>query len=186
MKRHLLTQLKISAVALTLTGLLACGGNDNEFTLDRTPAPKPLPVTPEVPASVPNFDDDGVLEANIRWTTYGVPHVTADNLESLSYGVGYAFARDNICVLADQIVRYNSERSKYLGPDLVPGSGDSEHLINDFGYLTLGIRELAEENYINLSANTRAMASGYTQGYNRYLADTGIDNIDGRCAGACS
>ncbi len=183
MKRHLLTQLKISAVALTLTGLFACGGNDNEFTLDRSPAPTPPPVTPEVPASVPNFDDDGVLEANIRWTTYGVPHVTADNLESLSYGVGYAFARDNICVLADQIVRYNSERAKYLGPDLVPGSGDSAHLINDFGYLTLGIRELAEENYINLSANTRAMVSGYTQGYNRYLADTGVDNIDGRCAG---
>ena len=93
----------------------------------------------------------------------------ADNLESMAYGVGYAFLRDNLCVLADQIVKYNSERAKYFGPDTVPGSGDSEHLINDFGFLTLGIRELAEENLPRLLP-IRAMFQGYTAGYNRYLA----------------
>ena len=175
--------LKFCLIAASITGLLACGSDNNDFSSVNNPPPAtPTPVTPTPPAPVPNFDDDGVLEANIRWTTYGVPHVTADNLESMAYGVGYAFARDNICVLADQIVRYNSERAKYLGPDLVPGSGDSAHLINDFGFLTLGIREQAEQGYANLTTNTRAMVSGYTQGYNRYLADTGVANIDGRCA----
>ncbi|WP_100641086.1 acylase [Alteromonas facilis] len=182
MNRISKTQLKWAILPLALAGVIACGGDNNTFSNvpDRAPPTTPETPTPAVP--LPNFDDDGVLEANIRWTTYGVPHVTADNLESMSYGIGYAFAKDNICVLADQITRYNSERAKYLGPDRVPGSGDSEHLINDFGFLTLGIREIAEQNFASLSANTRAMLSGYTQGYNRYLAETGTANIDGRCA----
>ena len=100
----------------------------------------------------------------------------------MAFGVGYAFAKDNICILADQILKYNSQRAKYYGPDMVPGSGDSEHLINDFGFLTVGIRQIAEDNYASMSANTRAMASGYTQGYNPYLADTGVANIDPACA----
>lgn len=57
------------------------------------------------------FDDDNKLEAEILRTTYGVPHIYADNLESLAFGMGYAFAEDNICVLADQVIRFNSERS---------------------------------------------------------------------------
>ena len=181
--KQLVPMFKLTLISFTALGLFACGGDDNNFSNVQPPPAVQPPPTPVAPTPVPNFDNDGVLEANIRWTTYGVPHVKADNLESLAYGVGYAFARDNICVLADQIVRYNSERSKYLGPDLVPGSGDSAHLINDFGFLTLGIRKLAEDNFASTSANTRAMVSGYTQGYNRYLADTGVANIDGRCAG---
>ena len=123
-----------------------------------------------------------MLTANIRWTDYGVPHIKADNLESMSYGVGYAFAKDNICILADQILKYNSQRAKYYGPDIVPASGDSAHLINDFGFLTMGIRAHAEQNINSLSANSQALLSGYAQGYNKYLADTGVANIDASCA----
>jgi len=173
---------KRTLIALSLTALLgACGGNDNDFSNVEQPAPT-TPTTPEpTPAQIPAFSPDGILSADV--TTYGVPHVKADNLESMAYGVGYAFARDNLCVLADQIVKYNSERAKYFGPDTVPGSGDSEHLINDFGFLTLGIRELAEENLPRLSANSRAMFQGYTAGYNRYLAETPVEEQDQSCAG---
>jgi acyl-homoserine-lactone acylase len=163
--------------------LAACGGGD--YTYIGTPppvTPEPVVPAPVIPTPVPSFDSDGVLSANIRWTDYGVPHIKADNLESMSYGVGYAFAKDNICVLADQILKYNSQRSKYYGPDMTPGSGDSEHLINDFGFLTLGIREHAEKNIKSLSGNSQALLSGYAQGYNKYLADTGVANIDGSCA----
>lgn len=162
--------------------LSACGGGD--YTYIGTPEPeKPEPITPPVVVTpVPSFDGDGVLSANIRWTDYGVPHITADNLESMSYGVGYAFAKDNICMLADQILKYNSQRAKYYGPDIVPSSGDSAHLINDFGFLTLGIRAHAAQNIKSLSSNSQALLSGYAQGYNKYLADTGVANIDGSCA----
>ena len=171
----------ISIIGL-ISVLSACGGGD--YTYIGTPEPEiPTPIAPPVVATpVPSFDDDGVLSANIRWTDYGVPHIKADNLESMSYGVGYAFAKDNICILADQILKYNSQRAKFYGPDLVPASGDSAHLINDFGFLTLGIRAHAEQNINALSVNSQALFSGYAQGYNKYLADTGVANIDASCA----
>jgi acyl-homoserine-lactone acylase len=177
-KGKLLKPLTLSIVALSL---MACG-DGNDFG-DLTPTEPPVVTPPQPPqAQVPNFDPDGILEADIRWTEFGVPHVKADNLESMSYGVGYAFARDNICVLADQIIKYNSERSKFLGPDRVPGSGDSEHLINDFGFLTVKVREQAEAGFVQMSANSRALYQGYVQGYNQYLNDTGLANIDPQCA----
>ncbi|WDT84325.1 acylase [Alteromonas sp. 009811495] len=173
-----------SVLALSITALLSgCGDNDNDFSNVTPVTPEPPPTVAPPPAPIPAFDTDGTLTADIRWTTYGVPHVTGDNLESMAYGVGYAFARDNMCVLADQIVKYNSQRAKYFGPDLVPGSGDSAHVINDFGYLTLGIREIAENNLAKMSVNSRAMFQGYTAGYNRYLSDTPVEEQDPSCAG---
>ena len=130
---------KRTLIALSLTALLsACGDNDNDFSNIQQPAPTPPTSPAPAPEPIPAFSPDGTLSADVTWTKYGVPHVKADNLESMAYGVGYAFARDNLCVLADQILKYNSERAKYFGPDAVPGSGDSEHLINDFGFITLG------------------------------------------------
>lgn len=181
-KKTLLSSKTLLAISIASL-LTACSGNDNNFDNVTTPtSPPPTGVDP-TPVSIPAFAENGELSADIRWTTYGVPHVKADNLESMAYGVGYAFAKDNLCVLADQIVKYNSQRAKYFGPDNVPGSGDSEHLINDFGFLTLGIRTLAEENFPRLSANSRAMFEGYTAGYNRYLNDTPLDEQDPSCAG---
>ena len=169
----------IAMGTISLLTLSACGTDGVKVA---TP-PMPIPPTVVTPAPVlPAFDPDGELTANIRWTDYGVPHITADNVEGMSFGVGYAFAKDNICILADQIIKYNSQRAKYYGPDEQPGSGDSGNLINDFGFLTVGIQQIAQDNYASMSANTRAMASGYTQGYNKYLADTGVANIDPACA----
>ena len=169
---------------LTISCLLAaCGGGDYKYEGESTWVP-PTPETPPVVEEpIPAFDTDGVLSANIRWTDFGVPHIKADNLESVAYGAGYAFAKDNICILADQIVKYNSERAKYFGPDMVPGSGDSEHLINDFGFLTTEIKSQAQNNIGSLSVNSRALLAGYAAGYNKYLADTGVNNIDPSCAG---
>ncbi len=181
-----MTLTKISRACLIGLGatfiLSACGGSD---PIGYIPPPQPPapPTPPTAPTPLPTFDADGVLEANIRWTDFGVPHITADNLESMSFGVGYAFAKDNMCILADQIVRYNSERAKYFGPDAVPGSGDAAHLINDFGFLTVGIRQLAEDNFTRLSENTRAMMSGYTKGFNQFMMDTPVADQDPRCAG---
>lgn len=174
--------LKHTLLAAAVMTVLSGCGDENKYAVEKAPGNTTTPPT-ATPAPIPNFDDDGVLEADIRWTTYGVPHVKADNLESMAYGVGYAFAKDNLCVLADQIVKYNSQRAKYFGPDMTPGSGDSQHLINDFGFLTLGIRELAEEHLPQMSANSRAMFQGYVAGYNRYLAETPVAEQDQSCAG---
>lgn len=169
------TQPRLLLTAL-LTGsvvtLAACGS-------DSIQEPEPPPA----PTGLIAFAPEGEVSANIRWTDYGVPYVKADNLEGIGYGVGYAFAQDNICILADQIVKFNSQRARYFGPDAVPGSGDSGNVINDFGYLALGIRDNAEEGYDSLTDNTRALLSGYAKGYNEYLTTTGSENIDPTCAG---
>lgn len=142
-----------------------------------------LPLTGCPKKQLVTFDTDGVLNAKIRRTDYGVPHIKADNLESLAFGIGYAFSEDNACMLLDIVARYNSRRSQYYGPDKVPGSGDSANLITDFSYLALGIREQAEAGYAQLSDNTKAMLSGYSKGFNHYLDHTGSAHLDPQCAG---
>ena len=38
-------------------------------------------------------------DTQIRWTSYGIPHVKADDWGSLGFGFAYATARDAVCVL---------------------------------------------------------------------------------------
>ena len=54
--------------------------------------------------------------AMVRWTSYGIPHVQASDWGSLGYGYGFAFAHDNLCVLAEDVVEANAELSRYFGP----------------------------------------------------------------------
>src|SRR5688572_16801727 len=82
-------------------------------------------------------------EATIRRTSYGVAHISADDLGSAGFGQGYAFAQDHACVLADQIVKVRSERAMFLGPDQWE-PGDGVHLNSDFAYKQLGITKRAE------------------------------------------
>ncbi|HEX5616141.1 MAG TPA: penicillin acylase family protein, partial [Acidimicrobiia bacterium] len=116
--------------------------------------------------------------ATIRRTSFGIPHVTADDLGSVGFGQGYAFAEDHACTLADQVVMVRSERAATFGA----GEGDA-NVTSDFAMLALGVYERAEALYPELSDDARAVIDGYTAGYNRYLADTGVANVPGWCAG---
>src|SRR5690606_40303750 len=126
---------------------------------DTSPAPPPSGGGPQTDPGLVTFARNGSLNATVTWTDYGVPYVTADNIESIGFGVGYAFAQDNLCILADQIVKFNSKRAYYFGPDAVPGSGDSQNLLTDFGFLTLGIRENAEAGFSQDRKSTRLNSS---------------------------
>jgi acyl-homoserine-lactone acylase len=160
---------------LVIVSLGAC--NDNKTENPSADTSTPVETAPQLIA----FDDDGQLSAKIIWTTYGVPHITADNLESLAFGSGYAYAKDNLCILADQILKVKSQRAKYFGADRVSGSGDSANIISDFGYHALGVMKSAEQLYPELSANSRALIEGYITGYNKYLANTGLANLAPEC-----
>lgn len=121
----------------------------------------------------------GPYAATIRRTSFGVPHVTADDWGSLGYGEGYALAQDHVCTLADQIVRANSRRAALFGP----GPGD-RHVNSDFGMLALGIRKRAKAAWAELEPEAQAFIDGYAAGYNRYLADTGAAGLPEPCKGA--
>ena len=63
-----------------------------------------------------NIDDDtsdSTYAADIQRTEFGIPHITAKNYKGLGYGVGYAFAEDNICSLAREIVIAKGESMRY-------------------------------------------------------------------------
>lgn len=122
------------------------------------------------------FPADGTFEATIRRTTNGIPHVKAENLASAAFGAGYAQTQDNVCLLAEAIVKARSERAKYFGP-----GPDDINIINDFSYKAQKILSGAEEEYPNLSAETRAMIEGFTAGYNKYVNETPPENLPGEC-----
>ena len=122
--------------------------------------------------------DEPTYRATIRRTSYGIPHVIGEDLDNLAFGLGYAFAEDHLCTLADQIVKVRSERSKYFGAD------GGRNLDTDFAYLHVGVYQAALDEWDGLLDDVKGGIEGYAAGYNAYLADTGIDNLQPQCAGA--
>src|SRR5690606_11696477 len=82
----------------------------------------------------------GRHEAEITWTTHGVPHVVADDFAGLGFGQGWACARDHFAGIVDHVVKVRSERARHLGA----GEGD-KHLHSDLGYLALDVRRRAAD-----------------------------------------
>src|SRR5215471_10026860 len=58
----------------------------------------------------------GQLTAQIRYTTGGIPHILAHNWADLGFGYGYAFAKDNICTMANGYITVEAQRARYFGP----------------------------------------------------------------------
>ena len=167
--------LVAGACAFALTGCFNSSSDPVHLDYVNPPSP-PTSQPPQLPnpVSVTAFSESE-LTADIRWADYGVPYITADSLEGVAFGSGYAFARDNACILADQVVRFNSQRSMYFGPDSVPGNGDSMNLISDFAYKSLDIRGNVETQLESLSVETRALAQGYAAGYNKFISERAAD-----------
>ena len=130
--------------------------------------------------------------ATITRTSYGVPHIVADDFTGLGYGYGYSFAQDNICEMANDYVTLSAERSKYFGPDATytsyANSVTPTNLQSDFFYQRINDEEtvenlLAEDPPLGPLPQVRALVHGYTLGYNRYLSDAGGAHgiSDARC-----
>jgi acyl-homoserine-lactone acylase len=130
--------------------------------------------------------------AEVRRTSYGIPHIKANDYGGLGYGSGYAFAQDNICTLADEIVTVRGERSRYFGPDartVASAKVSDRNLDSDFLFQSYHDRKVVEtllkkKPPMGPSPEIRAMVKGYAAGYDRYLKDTGVTKIpDKRCRG---
>jgi acyl-homoserine-lactone acylase len=136
--------------------------------------------------------DDG-YDATIRRTEFGIPHIKGNSWGDLGFGVGYAFAQDNVCVMADNFVTVNAERSKYFGPDgtyrseangVVPTNLQSDFYyqwINESGVIE-GLVDGTWPNAKPLSPGIVELTEGWAAGYNKYLETNTI--TDPKCAGA--
>lgn len=179
-KRQLKTTvLRLSPLSALMAGsmlllLSACGGGDAD------------PTRPVAPAE-PNF------AAEIRYTSYGVPHIKANDFKGAGYGYGYAFANDHICLFAQEMVTIRGERSRYFGDVDAKGVaitylgqfGDfTPNLASDFFYKSLLTPTQAAALKAGAGPEIRDLVSGFVAGYNRYLRDKGVNGLPTECKGA--
>jgi len=108
--------------------------------------------------------DSTTVAPRIRRTTAGVPHISGTSLSSVSAGLGYAQAEDQLCVLADAFIKVRGERSAFFGP-----GPDDDNILSDFSYRALELYSGALADIANTPASTRAMADGFASGYNHFL-----------------
>jgi len=132
------------------------------------------------------------LRASIVRTAFGVAHIVASGWADAGFGEGYAFAEDNLCVLAEDVVTLDGARSRWFGldgrvRDLANGL-DTDNLSSDFFYRRLNQAKVVEglQHTDPPTARARDLVRGYAAGYNAYLAHVGgaAGVTDPACRGA--
>jgi acyl-homoserine-lactone acylase len=127
------------------------------------------------------------LDAEIRRTEFGIPHIKASDWASLGYGYGYAFAEDNLCLLAEMVVTGNAQRSRFLGASTTNLQQDLFHQqLIDQGVIEATLATPPDAPVPGPTQKVRDLIAGTARGVNRYLRDVGgaAGVGDPRCAGA--
>lgn len=150
------TALTLLTVGVSI-GLTGCFNDDNDGGLFEPP-------------------NQSTYSVDIQRTEFGIPHITAKDYKSLGYGVGYAFAEDNICSLAREVVVSSGQSKLYLG--------DAGDVDSDVFYTWYNSPAKREQFIKEQSPDVLDAVKGYAAGYSRYLRDKGVANIDPACAGA--
>lgn len=120
--------------------------------------------------------------AEIRRTSFGVPHIRAENERGLGYGIGYAYAQDNLCLLANEIVTVNGQRSRFFGPDQLTVE-ERENRVSDLFFTWLNTPQVVEGFWQAQSPPVRELIEGYVAGFNRSLAERRSQGLPQQCQG---
>ncbi|WP_373876212.1 bifunctional acylase PvdQ [Pseudomonas mosselii] len=118
--------------------------------------------------------------AQIRRTSFGVPHILAKDERGLGYGIGYAYAQDNLCLLASEVLTVNGERSRYFG-----GDGKTveqrDNLSSDLFFTWLNEPEAVDDFLQAQPVAVRDLLDGYASGYNRALGERRAEGLPAEC-----
>ncbi len=135
----------------------------------------------------------GVHRATITRTRHGIPHIVADDYESLGFGHGFATAETSICNLADTVLTARGERSRYLGPKkrysdqvtLFATNLQTDTLFTDIRNRHV-VEKLLRDPKRGPGREARALVRGYVAGINQYLRSVGGSKgiTDPTCRGA--
>jgi len=142
---------------------------------------------PDRPPRLGDRGGAGSYDVEVTWTDYGIPHVRAGDWGSVGYGLGYAYAEENICLLLDKVLQVRGERSRYLGPDHPAQMGTSvevSSLASDLFYRSRYDRDALARAYRRTGSEVSEITKGYAAGVNRYLRETGVENLPEPCRGA--
>ncbi|MBO9689073.1 MAG: penicillin acylase family protein [Mitsuaria chitosanitabida] len=144
-------------LALTLASaalLSACGGDD--------------PTDGGPPASF-------TYSAEIRRTAMGVPHIKAADWGGVGYGYGYAQAQDDLCTIANSMLTFRGERSRYFGADAVipfqSTIGQPKNLDADFYHRHVLNDDVMQRLIAAQPDRLKQVVAGYAAGYNRYVRE---------------
>ena len=128
------------------------------------------------------FSPAAQASAEIRRTGFGVPHIRAENERGLGFGIGYAYAQDNLCLLANEIVTVNGQRSRYFGPEQLTVE-ERENRVSDLFFTWLNTPQAVAAFWQAQPAPVRDLVEGYAAGYNRYLAERRQQGLPQQCHG---
>src|SRR6185436_21107668 len=97
-------------------------------------------------------------QVEVRRTTYGVPHIKAENLAAAGYAEAYVQSEDYGARVALSLLRARGEMARWFGRD---------SMNQDFGNRLAWAR--AVETYPLLDQATRDVYDGFATGTNRYI-----------------
>ncbi len=108
----------------------------------------------------------------------GIPHIVARSFTALGYGEAQAFAADNLCTFANDIVTLEGQRSKYFGPNGLAinysAGTDATNIQSDLYWryeaATTNInQQLHTPPPAGLLPQVKQVYTGFVEGYNAYL-----------------
>lgn len=113
--------------------------------------------------------------ATLQRTSHGVVHITANDFKGIGFGVGYAYATDNHCLLAHRVAQVNGRLAEQLGADAsieTPLGGTRTALDSDRYHLGWFDINAIRDGFNAGSEDVRHLAEGYAAGVNRHLSET--------------
>lgn len=124
----------------------------------------------------------GPVQAEIRRTSFGVPHIRAADERGLGYGIGYAYAQDNLCLMANEVLTVNAERSRYFGPE-GQTLEQRDNLASDVFFSWLNTPEAVAAFWQAQTPALRERMQGYVEGFNRQLLERRAQGLPEQCQG---
>ncbi|MGL4314749.1 MAG: penicillin acylase family protein [Sphingomonas sp.] len=123
--------------------------------------------------------------ATITRTKFGIPHIRSTSWGGLGFGVGYAYAQDNLCLLAEEFATVAGERSKYFGAKKTAtlGFSDVDNLSSDLFFRAVIDVPALRRELGKRSPELQSVVHGYVAGYNRWLREIGPRGVPAQCRG---
>jgi len=130
-----------------------------------------------IPLVAVQCESPPTYDAQVSRTSFGIPHVYAEDFGSLGYGVGFAFAEDNYCELAELVVTVRGERAFFF-------NSGSSNINSDLFFRFWASDERIESFKDAMSPDVREAVQGYAAGVNRFVRDQGVSSLPVRCKDA--
>ncbi|NRA85679.1 MAG: penicillin acylase family protein, partial [Gammaproteobacteria bacterium] len=100
----------------------------------------------------------------------------AKDEHGLGYGIGYVYAKDNACLLMDEILTARGERARYLGAD-GESSTQLNNITSDFFFAWLNSPQEIELFWQAQTQPIQQLLLGYAAGFNRFLSEANANTM---------